>query len=802
MAEIGTVNSGFSADRGNGEKEPVRLSSLKALPFFFPIAIFPFVVAAATYGGWWLTGPFVFLLLVDQLDTSLGTDIENVNPNQSDNRLFWFSMAVWAWVAVYFVTFIYAFRQVFVVDELAIWESVLVVLALGAVARMALNAGHDMIHRRTKLERRIGEFLMASVSFPQEVTEHVYVHHTFIGTPKDAVSAPKGQSFWQYLPRSVGRSYIDTWRVERNRLHKRRLPTWHYSNPIWRYIIETAIWYAFAYWVGGGLGLLAFASISAMGVFQLRMVDYMQHYGLQRIRRSNGRYEQVMPRHSWSIAYKLSNWFYYNAQRHADHHIFATRPYPLLKYSSPEQAPQLPGSYSAMGNLVFFPKRWFQKMDPLVDEWRKHFYPEVDNWSVYESAAYHARPDAYGEIEKIHKTSPRLADIIEHAPNLLDQLQSREFTDVNLSQALGSDPELEILARRGLARVYWTYEMNIEEIKARISELPAQGIKESIINIREWSNDKAFQVYMHVILGNLTPSEAGVAVSNLAEATIHSSLSVVYRHYSLRRADGGIMAALLGALGSEEAIIGGEMDVLFVYEGESDNTADGLIEHFQEALRVLASENLLIGRFLSNRKPWKVRLLDSTSLGKLVEESTDSLMNVVPARRIFLAGDMGIGKRFDKAAYEIISDDRVRETEISRLKKMTMSPEEPDFVNFMHVCGGVQDIKRAVHFLQLSHSGIPEILAYSKLSVLQTGASHGLIAADTAEHLKSAILLWRNLHGSLSLISNGNRSIEDTAMSSRSMIAKACGNEDFNTLSKIVRDTAKIASKDIETMLA
>ncbi|MCY4227768.1 MAG: fatty acid desaturase [Gammaproteobacteria bacterium] len=802
MSEIGTVKSGFSVDSGNGEREPVRLSSLQALPFFLPVAIFPFVIAAAMYGGWWLVGPFMFLLLADQLDTTLGTDVESANPNQSDNRLFWFNMAVWMWVTVYFVAFIYVFQQVFVAQNLATWESVLVVLSLGAVARMALNAGHDMIHRRTKLERRIGEFLMASVSFPQEVTEHVYVHHTFIGTPKDAVSAPKGQGFWHYLPRSVGRSYMDTWRTERDRLKRGRLAVWHHSNPVWRYITMTAIWYFFAYWVGGAMGVLAFAAISAIGIVQLRMVDYMQHYGLQRIRLPNGRYEPVQPRHSWSIAYKLSNWFYYNAQRHADHHIFATRLYPLLQYSGPEQAPQLPGSYSAMGNLVFSPKRWFQKMDPLVDEWREHFYPDITNWSVYDSIAYRVRPDAFEELEKIHAASPRLAAMTDRNPHLLDGLLTREFTDLNLPEGFGPDAESENLARQGLSRVYWTHELDVDEMKARISDLPARSAREVIEAAREWSNHKVFQLYMHVVLGNLTPVEAGKALSNIAEATINSTLYAVYEYERLQRMDGAIMVALLGDLGGGDALIDAELDLLFIYEGEPDASIEALFDRFRKGLQLLSRDNLLIGRIArQQRKPWVVRTLDGSSIGSQFENSPNLLLDIVPVRPVFSIGEAGIDERLKHAQLEILSDPQANRDAVKTLVDMQTSVEETDTVLASTAHAGIQEIQRLVRILQLSHSDISQLAVPDNLAVLRTAGEKGLIPAKTAQNLEAATVLWRNLHGILGLIDNEKWELDSASNTKKLMIATACRAKNIDDLHSTIQDTATNATAEIETLI-
>ena len=38
-----------------------------------------------------------------------------------------------------------------------------------------------------------------------------------------------------------------------------------------------------------------------------------------------GRYEHVMPHHSWNAAHKVSNWLLINLQRHSDHH-YKTQP--------------------------------------------------------------------------------------------------------------------------------------------------------------------------------------------------------------------------------------------------------------------------------------------------------------------------------------------------------------------------------------------------------------------------------------------------------------------------------------------
>ena len=802
MAEGSTAQEALSTSAAVGGGATNEPSIRGALPYFAPIAIFPLVVSAAMYGGWWLAGPFIFVWLADQFDTVLGEDKRNMDPRRRGKRgLIWYKLAVWVWVALYPITFVFAFRQVFVADELAVWEGALVVLALGAMARMALNAGHDMMHRRAVWERRIGEFLMASVSFPQEITEHIYVHHAHIGTPRDSLSPPKGQSFWHYLPRSVGRSYLDTWRLERDNLARRHLPVWHHTNRVWRYVLQTALWYALAYWIGGAWGLLVFAVICVLGIVQLRMADYIQHYGLQRIRLPGGRYERVRPRHSWSAAYRLSNWLYYNSQRHGDHHIAAIRLYPLLQHCDADEAPQLPGSYSAMGGLLMSPRRWFRKMDPLVDQWRARFYPEIDDWSVYDSPAYRARPEAFEAIAEILGTAPSLAARMNRNPELLDGLRSREFTDLDLPGGFGPDPEFEAIARRGLARVYWTHELDVAEMRERIADFPVQSAREAVEITRNWSNDKVFQIGVHTLRGNLTPVEAGTALSNIAEASIAAVLSAVEDDFTGRRAEGGVAAVMLGETASGEAAPGAELDVMFVYEGDPAEHHKALCHRFLTMLNALSQDNLLFAAVPRDRASRAVRSLADFSEHYRTAGSSDELLDLARARRVFACGDAGTGQGFDEARLDILSHGAARDALIAELRETLAKEAGPGTLTVDAIDGGLRDVERAARFLQLSHGAdTPEILAADAVTAFRTAAAREMIPADAAERLVQATTMWRNLRGILRLVADDGFCVETAAPKVQAVIARSCAAGDFEALTAMVRDTTTRAACDIEAL--
>jgi alkane 1-monooxygenase len=135
--------------------------------------------------------------------------------------------------------------------------------------------------------------------------------------------------------------------------------------------------------IGGWAGLGLFVVQAASAVWQLELTNYIEHYGLTRRHLGDGKYEHVLPRHSWNASHKVSNWFLINLQRHSDHHYKPDRRFPLLQTYSAAEAPQLPFGYPAMTTLAMVPPLWRRVMNPRVRAWRRQFYPDVTDWSDY-----------------------------------------------------------------------------------------------------------------------------------------------------------------------------------------------------------------------------------------------------------------------------------------------------------------------------------------------------------------------------------------------------------------------------------
>ena len=169
-------------------------------------------------------------------------------------------------------------------------------------------------------------------------------------------------------------------------LARKELPAWDRSNPFWRYLSLDLCWLFLALIVGGWTGVLLFVFQAFVAIWQLELVNYVEHYGLTRKHLGAGKYEPSKPHHSWNAAQLASNRLLINLQRHSDHHTNPQRRFPLLQTYSADEAPQLPYGYPVMTTMALIPPLWRRKMNPRVRQWRERFYPEISDWRPYNRA--------------------------------------------------------------------------------------------------------------------------------------------------------------------------------------------------------------------------------------------------------------------------------------------------------------------------------------------------------------------------------------------------------------------------------
>ena len=209
------------------------------------------------------------------------------------------------------------------------------------------------------------------------------MHHRYVGTPRDAVTARYNENVHRFFIRVLKASYLSAFRAEAQRLTRQGLAWYDLKNPFWIYWVLQLLMLGFAYSLVGLWSLLLFAFQAFIAVFHLELINYLEHYGLTRKYLGNGKYEAVQPHHSWNAEHRATNWLLINLQRHSDHHYKPARAYPLLHTYPKQLAPQLPYSYPIMGIIAVYPRLWRKVMNPKVKAWRAMHYPEISNWQPY-----------------------------------------------------------------------------------------------------------------------------------------------------------------------------------------------------------------------------------------------------------------------------------------------------------------------------------------------------------------------------------------------------------------------------------
>lgn len=359
----------------------------QALPFWLSLGTVPIALAGMAWGGLWvLLLPAWCWGLFSALDAMLGLNTDNADLTTPEQDLRLYRLLTMLWFPVQ-LALICVFLWYVPRSDLGIWEKIGMTFGMGVMTgTIGINYSHELMHQKPKIERWLADLMLATVLYSHFRTEHLRVHHLYVGTPRDAVTARYNEGFHRFFSRVVRETRRSAFRAEKAMLARKGLPWWHASNPYWRYWGLQLAMIGLALVLGGWQGLVLFLGQAAVATWQLELVNYVEHYGLTRRYLGEGKYEHALPRHSWNAAHKATNWLLINLQRHSDHHYKPDRRFPLLQNYEEDEAPQLPYGYPVMTFAAMIPPLWRRFMNPRVRAWRKQFYPDIQDWKPYNKA--------------------------------------------------------------------------------------------------------------------------------------------------------------------------------------------------------------------------------------------------------------------------------------------------------------------------------------------------------------------------------------------------------------------------------
>jgi alkane 1-monooxygenase len=257
------------------------------------------------------------------------------------------------------------------VTDFGLMAKTVLFFAFGLFFGMISHANaHELIHRTNRLHFRMGKWIFISMLFGHHTSAHLLVHHPYVATPEDPNSARYNESFYRFIKRACVAEFRAGLQAENTRLQKHGQSAVNLRNPYWQYCLGAALAVVIVYIVADIKGVFIYIALSAYAQYQMLIIDYVQHYGLQRKQLANGKYEPVSPRHSWNAPHWFSAFMTLNAPRHSDHHGSPAKPYTDLD-GFKDKAPQLPHSIPYMAAIALWPRKWRAVMNPLVKQWHE-----------------------------------------------------------------------------------------------------------------------------------------------------------------------------------------------------------------------------------------------------------------------------------------------------------------------------------------------------------------------------------------------------------------------------------------------
>ncbi len=341
--------------------------SLRALKYSMVFSVPLSFVLAVYLQGWWLYLPIGYaFLLVPLLDFLWAPDSSNMDKKIAELAL---HTPMYTWLLRFVLIAVYGCVCLAVLlllnSNLETYELIGMILSLGLVlGGVGINVAHELGHRPNKFDQTLSKLLLLPSIYMHFFVEHNQGHHKNVGTEGDAATARRNEWLYQFWLRSVVTGYISAWQIENKRCQRKFGTAFTTKNQLIQFTLVEVVYFG-AIALLFGIQIMVIMVLSGIvGLLLLETVNYIEHYGLERKKVNEHRYEKVEPHHSWNSNHLVGRLLLFELSRHSDHHYQPTKPYQVLNHH--DQSPQLPAGYPGMMLLSLFPPIWFSVMNRRI----------------------------------------------------------------------------------------------------------------------------------------------------------------------------------------------------------------------------------------------------------------------------------------------------------------------------------------------------------------------------------------------------------------------------------------------------
>ncbi len=362
----------------------------------------------------------------------------------------------------------------------------------------------------------------------------------------------------------------------------------------------------------------------------------------------------------------------------------------------------------------------------------------------------YANPALLELVAEIMGSAPRLAEQLARQPILLDGVLSADFFE-----ALPEKPALAAEYARLLAG--------------------ARDFSDVLDLARRWTNDRKFQIGVHLLRGRIDGAAAGAAFADVADTVMAGLLDPVAAEFARAhgRIAGGSFAMIgLGKLGGREMTVTSDLDLIFFYDAPAESeVSDGprplpvptyyarLSQRFINALTAPTGEGLLYEVDMRLRPSGNAGPIASSpaAFRNYNEELAWTWEHMALTRARWVAGDAALGTGAMALIHAVLTRPRDEDAllvDVAEMRgRMAAAHANPSPWDVKHRRGGLVDMEFLAQYLMLRHAReYPGVLRANTGAALAALADADLLDAQSARALIAALRLWQQMQGVLKLV--------------------------------------------------
>ncbi len=362
-------------------------------------------------------------------------------------------------------------------------------------------------------------------------------------------------------------------------------------------------------------------------------------------------------------------------------------------------------------------------------------------------------PNATARLARLASASPWAADYLALHPVLLDEL---------INPQGGSDVPDWPLLRVGLRTSLDEHDGNTER---------------QMDILRHFKQAQTLRLLALDLAGALSLETLSDHLSDLACTVLEEVLRLAWNALRVRHREQPQFAIVgYGKLGGKELGYASDLDIIFLYDDE-DQAAPEIYARLAQRINTWLASATSAGVLYET----DLRLRPNGAAGLLVSQ-LDSFRDYqfekawvwehqALTRARFVAGDAGIGARFERIRTDVLCRPRdpaalAREILSMRDKMRQAHPNAGGMFDLKHDRGGIVDVEFAVQFLVLGHAHRHAELAgnIGNLALLKLAARLGLLPDDIAEGAHAAYRELRKLQHAMRLQGERYARVELTAV--------------------------------------